>query len=55
MHAHIEETLPTAAIIFTDLECLPMPALKTKVPIIWTVADNPYAKVPFGQLIHIKE
>ena len=55
VHAHIEETLPTAAIIFTDLECHPMPALKAKVPIIWTVADNPYAKVPFGQIIHIKE
>ena len=55
VHAHIEETLPTAAVIFTDLDCYPMPTLKAKVPIIWIVADNPYAKVPFGQLIHIKE
>ena len=55
VHTHIEETKPTAAIIFTDLDCLPMQPLKVPVPIIWTVADNPYAKVPFGQIIHIKE
>lgn len=55
VHAHIEETKPTAAIIFTDLECIPMQPLKVSVPIIWTVADNPSAKVPFGQVIHIKE
>ena len=55
VHAHIEETKPTAAIIFTDLECSPMQPLKVPVPIIWTVADNPYAEVPFGQIIHIKE
>lgn len=55
VHAHIEETKPTAAIIFTDLECIPMQPLKVSVPIIWTVADNPSAKVPFGQIIHIKE
>lgn len=55
VHVHIEETKPTAAIIFTDLECSPMQPLKVPVPIIWTVADNPYAKVPFGQIIHIKE
>ena len=55
VHAHIEETKPTAAIIFTDLDCSPMQPLKVPVPIIWTVADNPYAKVPFGQIIHIKE
>lgn len=55
VHSHIEETKPTAAIIFTDLECQPMQPLKVPIPIIWTVADNPYAKVPFGQIIHIKE
>ena len=55
VHSHIEETKPTAAIIFTDLECQPMQPLKVSIPIIWTVADNPYAKVPFGQIIHIKE
>lgn len=55
VHAHIEETKPTAAIIFTDLDCSPMQPLKVPIPIIWTVADNPYAKVPFGQIIHIKE
>ena len=52
---HIDETRPTAAIIFTDLDCPPMGALKVNVPIIWTVADNPGAKVPFGKIIHIKE
>ena len=52
---HIEETKPTAAIIFTDLECQPMQPLKALIPIIWTVVDNPHAKVPFGQIIHIKE
>ena len=55
VHSHIEETKPTAAIICTDLECQPMQPLKVPIPIIWTVADNPHAKVPFGQIIHIKE
>ena len=55
VHRHVEETKPTAAIIFTDLECQPMQPLKVPIPIIWTVADNPHAKVPFGQIIHIKE
>lgn len=55
VHSHIEETKPTAAIIFTDLECQPMQPLRVSIPIIWTVADNPHAKVPFGQIIHIKE
>ena len=52
---HIIKTKPTAAIIFTDLECRPMEPLPVDVPIIWTVVDNPGATVPFGTLIHVKE
>lgn len=47
---------PTAAIIFTDLECEPMEKLPTPVPIIW-IACNAYEsrRVNEGTLIHIKE
>lgn len=52
---HIIKTKPTAAIIFTDLDCRPMQPLPVDTPIIWTVVENPGATVPFGTLIHVKE
>lgn len=51
---HIDATKPTAAIIFTDLECSPMQPLDRNIPIIWICMGNPNAQVPFGQLLHIK-
>lgn len=45
---------PTAAVIFTDLEVSPMEPLPFDIPIVWIVAGNPKATVPFGDIIHIK-
>lgn len=50
---HIAETMPTAAIIFSDLFCKPMVPPDVKVPIIWVVIDNPKASPSFGKVIHI--
>jgi predicted metal-dependent peptidase len=51
----IEENKPTAAIIFSDLECTPMKALTKDIPIIWAVIRNKNITVPFGKMIHITE
>ena len=50
---HIEKHKPTAAIIFSDLHCLPMADPSIDIPIIWVVVNNPEATVPFGQKVHI--
>lgn len=51
---YIEEHKPTAAIIFTDLDCTPMQ--KTDVcPILWVVVNNPNKTVNCGDMIHIRE
>lgn len=49
----ILEEKPTAAIIFSDLQCSPMQPLDFNIPVIWTVVGNGKAKVPFGEKIHI--
>jgi predicted metal-dependent peptidase len=51
---HIIDTRPTAAVIFSDLECEPMAPLPFDVPVIWVAVRNHRATVPFGQLIHIR-
>lgn len=50
---HIEENKPTAAIIFSDLECYPMDKPSVDVPIIWVVINNPNVKPSFGKTVHI--
>lgn len=45
---------PTAAIIFSDLECAPMEPLPFQIPVIWVAIRNQLATVPFGKLIHIR-
>jgi predicted metal-dependent peptidase len=50
---HIMETKPTAAIIFSDLECPPMRKLDFDIPVIWVVVGNKEAGVNFGHKIHI--
>lgn len=45
---------PTAAVVFSDLCCAPMEALGFEIPIIWVCINNRSAKVPFGQVIHIR-
>lgn len=51
---HILKHRPTAAIIFSDLECRPMADLGLDIPVLWVVIRNRGAKVPFGKLVHIK-
>lgn len=54
VHDHIEKHRPTAAIIFSDLECPAMKPLSYHVPVIWIAVHAAGAKVPFGKLIHIR-
>ena len=49
---HILETKPTAAIIFSDLECAPMRPINYQLEIIWLVYGNEY-KPNFGKTILI--
>lgn len=51
---YIEEHQPTAAIVFSDLCCSPMRRPKFEIPIIWVCISNRSAKVPFGEIIHIR-
>ncbi len=50
----IIEHRPTAAIIFSDLECDPMEKLPFDIPIIWVAIRNRKAVVPFGEITHIR-
>lgn len=50
----IIENKPTAAVIFSDLECPPMEALPVDIPILWICVRNRGIKVPFGQLVHVR-
>jgi len=52
---HIIDSKPTAAIIFTDLECKPMKPLPKEIPIIWVVINNNWIKPAFGEYICIKD
>lgn len=51
---HIEETRPTAAVIFSDLYCGQMGPIPKDIPVIWIVVNNPKAEVPYGKKVHIK-
>lgn len=51
---HIIDTKPTAAIIFSDLCCVPMQPLNLTIPIIWVVIANPSVTPTFGTTIHIE-
>lgn len=52
---HIEKHRPTAAIIFTDLECTPMVPPSFRIPIIWVAVNARNLSVRVGRVIHIKE
>lgn len=51
---HMIEHRPTAAIVFSDMQCKPMKKLPFDIPVIWVCISNRSATVPFGQLIHIR-
>ncbi|UKL14776.1 metallo-phosphohydrolase [Stenotrophomonas phage C121] len=49
----ILEKKPTAAIIFSDLECEPMDTRGINCPLLWVVINNKQASVRKGKLLHI--
>jgi predicted metal-dependent peptidase len=51
---HIIETEPTAAIVFSDMQCAPMRELPFEIPIIWIVVGRGGHKPNFGDVIRIK-
>lgn len=55
VYTHIRKHQPTAAVVFSDLECRPM-AKDPHIPILWVVMDNPKPEgaAPFGRYVHIK-
>jgi len=48
------EHKPTAAIIFSDMECQPMEKLPFDIPTIWIAIRSRIRTVPFGKLVHIR-
>lgn len=50
---HIMDTAPSAVVIFSDLEVIPMKP-GPECPVLWVAISNKNAKVKFGQLIHIR-
>ena len=51
---HIEQHRPTAAVIFSDLDCPAMKPLDHHIPVIWVAVNAGGKTVPFGKLIHIR-
>uniref|UniRef100_A0AAU6W0S2 Metalloprotease n=1 Tax=Pseudomonas phage Arace01 TaxID=3138526 RepID=A0AAU6W0S2_9VIRU len=52
---HMMKVQPTAAIIFTDLDCAPMQPLEHDIPTIWVATNGSRRSVPFGKLIHLRK
>lgn len=52
---HMESIKPTAAIVFSDLQCPPMGPLTFDIPTIWVAIRAAGMTVPFGELIHIRK
>lgn len=50
---HIIKTEPTAAIIFSDLDCYPIGELPKHIPVIWIVVGKNQAFKPSGIVVHI--
>lgn len=51
---YIEEHEPTAAVVFSDMQCSPMDPLSIDCPVIWAILGNKGCIPPFGKAIHIK-
>ncbi|MFV0357775.1 MAG: DUF2201 family putative metallopeptidase [Bacteroides thetaiotaomicron] len=51
VHDWIKKNKPTAAIIFTDMECHPMDPVS--IPVLWVVSGNHGHKPTFGKVINI--
>jgi predicted metal-dependent peptidase len=52
---YIVEHAPTAAIIFTDMQCPPMQPLDIDVPIIWVVVGSGGHRPTFGKVIYLRD
>ncbi len=52
---HMQRHQPTAAIIFSDMDCPPMKPLDFDIPTIWVGIRAAGRKVPFGRIIHIRK
>lgn len=50
----IDEILPSAAVIFSDMECPPMSPLQHDIPVIWIGVNARKVNVPFGEIIFIR-
>lgn len=52
---YIEKHKPTAAIIFSDMECAPMDKPNIDIPIIWCISGNYNPPIHVGKAIRIKD
>lgn len=55
---HIIKHTPSAVVVFSDLQCLPMaplPPSLAHIPIIWIALNNTGAQVSQGTLFHLRE
>ena len=51
----LQEIKPTAAVVFSDMDCPPMRKLDYDIPILWVAVRAAGAKVPeMGRMIHIR-
>lgn len=53
VHDWIEENQPTAALVFTDMECYPMEKLTYPIPVMWIVTGHRGHTPKFGEVIQI--
>lgn len=51
---HMLKHRPTAAIVFSDLDCSPMAKLPFDIPVIWCAVRAAGRSVNFGKLIHMR-
>ena len=53
VHDWIEKNQPTAALVFTDMECYPMEKLTYPIPVMWIVTGHGGHTPNFGEVIQI--
>ena len=53
VHDWIEKHQPTAALVFTDMECYPMEKLTYPIPVMWIKTGNGGHTPNFGEVIQI--
>lgn len=52
---HMQRHRPTAAIVFSDMDCSPMKPLDFDIPVLWVAVRAAGYKPPFGRIIHIRK